>query len=207
MKITWNEILLGEIPQESGIYAWYYIHEIGRKDISSIIEKVELTTPLIEKKKILKMFLEEKIFSHYEEQPYSALIEGKLKLKYEGLLFPQPKVTDGIIENLSDRPELLFDLSELLKNISPNFMRPLYIGMASDLHSRIVAHRDNINKYKAIADEYFDYNDSFAARVVNRKFRLKNLYITIQPASSEEKLHNMLEGILNRVNHPTLGRN
>ncbi|UJS25032.1 hypothetical protein [Thiothrix winogradskyi] len=183
------------------------MHEIGRRDIEYTIQKINEEKGFECKSRIMRDFLIEKIFSHYEEQPYVASIEGKLKLKYQGELYPKHEISQGLLERLCEKPETLFEIAKILKDISPNFMRPLYIGMAGNLHQRITIHKNNIQKYKAIVDEYFFYEDSFAARVVKRKFRLNNLYITIQETSKDENMHVSLENILNRVNYPVLGRN
>jgi len=214
-KITWRQINSQNISTLSGIYAWYYEHNISDFDIQEQINKINKEKNIEIKKNIIKIFLQDHIFSYYEESPYDALITGKLKATYSGKLIHKNTVSENLVGRIIENPLLLNEIKNILVSISSSFMSPLYIGMAKKLLVRLKKHKFLIEKYRSegipnnaesnIDDEIRDHN--FASRVIKKNFTETNLYVVVKELEKEESLHNIMENILNRINHPVLGRN
>lgn len=165
----------------------------------------------MKKENTLKYFLSKHIFSFYQEEPYHVAIKGPLKPTYRGAIEHQDQISAALIARLLERPAALHEMKNTLRMIGTEFASPLYIGMATNLMSRV-------NKHKALIEKYSEYGISsdnsneqsdhdFASRVVNRGYVISNLCVNIKSIESENSLHNVMENILNRINYPILGRN
>lgn len=210
--LEWNQIKSGNIPESSGIYAWYYRNGFGLADIRHIKDELMLTSNDSKKRELISDFLKDTIFNKFDEEPYRARIDGSLKPSYEGELFQKFKVSQDVIDRILCEPDVLYKINNELKGMDISFSSPLYIGMAKNLYSRITQHKSSIEKMSAIRDRQGawseDFEDNqFALRFVKRKLRSDKLCVTFKEVDSESSLHNMMEYIMNRINYPLLGRN
>jgi hypothetical protein len=98
----------------------------------------------------------------------------------------------------------------VLSQAAPFFTAPLYIGMASNLRSRLLHHKKLITQFSdnpgSVMGE--EGGSGFAKQVVARGFDPTQLFvacIAIDDIESDEQVD--LENILNRINFPIFGRN
>jgi len=214
-RLTWQQINEQNIPSESGVYAWYYHITISEHDVSSFIEHLSKYLTDFEKRNFIEGFLLKNIFSYFEETSYKAVLTGKLKARYEGVLEHKQCVTDSLIERLIKKPSLIRDIRKSLQESTSDFSSPLYIGMASNLKKRLITHKRLIGKYRTDGsfrelsniDSDSPNDHDFASRVVERKFIETSLYVVIRQVDMNDSLHNVIENMLNRINYPVLGRN
>lgn len=214
-KIAWRQINTQNIPKSSGVYAWYYSHEINKVDIKDLFNDINNLQIESQKRELIKKFLQKNIFSYYEESPYHAIISGKLKAEYQGDLFHKQAVSESLVDNISKNPEVLYEINDILSKTDYSFMSPLYIGMAKKLVVRLKKHKSLIQDYREYGvpksfinnnvDEISDHN--FASRIITKNFSETNLYVVIQNIDEINSLNNVMENILNRINYPILGRN
>ena len=62
-------------------------------------------------------------------------------------------------------------------------------------------------KSLVFSEEASKNDRNFAERVNSRGFILNDLFVCVSEIDSDNGLHNTIENIINRVNHPILGRN
>ncbi|MCU4337079.1 GIY-YIG nuclease family protein [Acinetobacter dispersus] len=207
----WNEI--DSIPQRSGIYSWYLNLQISQADIVDVIQKVQIMKEesFEEAKNIIERFINKFILNPYKEEPYEVLIKGKLKPRYNGLVYnDQNEISEILVLKILDNPDILYSLVNIISGVSPYFNSPLYIGMAKDLRKRLKQHKSNIIKLKENGAEIsFDLkNDAgFARQVVSRNMNYANLFVHIAYCDTDNLDPSILENILNRINYPIFGRN
>jgi len=212
-KIHWRQINNQHTPNSSGIYAWYYTIVIGDHDINKFISIVsDKNKDTCLRKKYVSEFLSKNIFNYFDEPPYKAIISGGLKARYEGKLKHKRHISEDLIERLFNHPKTIIDVKNFLNESDFEFSRPLYIGMAKNLKSRLLKHKSLIEKYKLNSDIIDSERNTpedldFASRIVERKFIETNLYVVIREAEEKNSLHNILENIFNRINYPIMGRN
>lgn len=213
--IKWRRINSQNVTKESGVYAWYYEHKLGERDVQCLLDNLEFLDAESERRNLIAGFLDQFVFQQYEETPYEATIRGKLKARYSGMLHHQREVSHALIDRISDRPSIIGELRAVLSEVPHSFASPLYIGMANSLVKRLTIHKQLIEKYRSAGipamvgegNEETLHDHNFAARVVERKFIETNLYVIVKPVKSDHALHTALEHILNRINYPLLGRN
>jgi hypothetical protein len=207
----WNEI--DSIPQRSGIYSWYLKLQISQADIDDVIQKVGVMKEesFEEAKNIIERFINKFILNPYKEEPYEVLIKGKLKPRYNGLVYnDQNEISEILVLKILENPNVLYSLVNIISEVSPYFNSPLYIGMAGDLRKRLKQHKSNIIKLKENGAEIsFDLkNDAgFARQVVSRNMNYANLFVHVAYCDIDNLDPSILENILNRINYPIFGRN
>lgn len=207
----WNQI--DSIPQRSGIYSWYLKLQISQADIDDVIQKVGVMKEESseEAKNIIERFINKFILNPYKEEPYEVLIKGKLKPRYNGLVYnDQNEISEILILKVLENPDVLYSLVNVISEVSPYFNSPLYIGMAGDLRKRLKQHKSNIIKLKENSAEIsFDLkNDAgFARQVVSRNMNYANLFVHVAYCDIDNLDPSILENILNRINYPIFGRN
>lgn len=216
-KFKWNRISM--VPAVAGVYAWYLPLKISARDIEIVlseVEKCKINNNDLLAKKIIRTFIETKILNFYNEEPYSAIIEGPLKPKYFGKLQHEAKVSDSLVERLYTDPSRIEKVGNILIQTAPNFASPIYIGMASNLRARLQKHKTLMEKYSAKSilsselqnlcqEEKRDHN--FAQRVISRGIPETEMFVYIQQVSDEDDIYKDVENLLNRINYPVLGRN
>jgi len=212
-KYQWNEIRLdgGDISTSSGVYAWYYTPILSDRDIEKVEDSL-LGKSSLEKKEIYQSYLQSHLLNFYKEDPYKATIIGALKPVYKGCLEHSNEASESLVEKLVDSELTLFALKNLLLEMDENFLSPIYIGMASNISTRLSQHKSMIQK-----ESDFTFNQSvygnetaayvrdtcFAERIISRKYVTSGMFVVVKEAES----HSAVENILNRINYPILGRN
>jgi len=159
---------------------------------------------------IVEDMLERHFFHPFQENPYSIRLSGPLKPRYTGELAHEPTKSEDLIRRLGEQPERLRSIARVLHRAAPNFTAPLYIGMASNLRSRLQQHKKLIMHFSdnrgATLGE--DGVSGFARQVVSRGFNPTSLFVACIPIEDIENDEQIdLENILNRINFPIFGRN
>lgn len=213
----WQEI--DDTPARTGIYAWYYRHTLADFDINKLIADLRdlpTTASTIEARERVTAFLRKHIFGAFIEEPYDAVIRGRLKPTYEGTLSNDATISPELVERIMLEPERLWSLKTVLQEAVPEFASPVYIGMAVDLNCRLRRHKRLIEQYMAAAgrarsDDKLtpmeSEDHSFAREVVRRGFSSNGLAVAVRVLNTQEKVHVDAENILNRINYPLCGRN
>lgn len=85
-KHLWADIV--NAPALPGVYAWYYSPEITDYDLEQTITQLKACrdTDRSAAEELVRAALDSRIFKHFREDPYQALIEGPLKPTYTGTL-------------------------------------------------------------------------------------------------------------------------
>lgn len=212
----WTEI--SGIPQEPGIYAWYYSPEITDYDLEFAIKQINQFKQNNDIQSALKMidtFLEKNIFKYFQEEAYQVSIEGSLKPKYEGFVEHKPSISGSLVERIFENPERLKTVKNVVQSSAPNFASPIYIGMSDKLGKRLKQHKKLIEKYRAnpILNESGRIGDKeksdqcFAMEVCRRNILPARLFVVINLITNDGKRYIDIENILNRIHYPLLGRN
>ena len=89
MKIDWSSInnsRLSKIIKDdsSGVYAWYYQIKLSNFDSNQLVEKVENSASISERKAIVKNFLNKNLFSFFRYPDF----EAKISVSYTHLTLP-----------------------------------------------------------------------------------------------------------------------
>ena len=216
--LSWFD--LANAPRTPGIYAWYFRPELLDSDINELKNNLTNADDIKdESKKIeaVKSFLRDRIFSFFEQKPYQIELKGQLKPRFVGEATHRADddLSDELVRRIADDPNRLFELKKALESTSPLQASPLYIGMADDIHIRVIKHKKLITKLENeivfFMQKYLDYGYttqeiSFAERVVERRIPPTQLFVTYYEAQSKSAA-NDIENILNRIYFPILGRN
>jgi hypothetical protein len=208
--LAWSEIDLA--PDTPGIYAWYSRLVISRADIEDVIKRITAAKQLGDApaRSEVEAALDRFIFNPYRETPYQVTLRGQLKPRFSGEVAHDPSKSDSLVGRLANAPERFRAVSDVLKTAAPWFTAPLYIGMATNLHSRLKQHKNKIVELRESQGQG-SIDDSaeagFANQVVARNFDPTNLFVHIAEVNVDTGEHNDLENILNRINYPIFGRN
>ena len=210
IKLHWHDIKKNNsnIPTGNGVYAWYYSPRLSSYDIDNFYSNNDSLS-----EEGIKHFLNKYIFNFFSEEPYEIELSGKLKPKYKGQVEHVDLCSKSLIEKISSKKIGLYDIQELLTEFSECFLSPIYIGMADNLANRIISHKNLIGNYRDSSS--FQQNEkevsikdsTFASRVVSRGYISNDLFVIVKELNCDEKLENVAENIMNRINYPILGRN
>lgn len=213
---SWTEI--SGIPQEPGIYAWYYSPEITDYDLELAINQINIfkqNNDIQSALKLIEIFLEKNIFKYFQEEPYQVSLDGALKPKYEGFVEHKPSISESLVERILDNPERLKTVKNVVQSSAPNFASPIYIGMSDKLGKRLRQHKRLIEKYRS--NPIFNQNlgmvdkeksdQCFAMEVCRRNILPARLFVVISLITNDGKRYIDIENILNRIHYPLLGRN
>lgn len=214
----WDEI--GEIPvNASGIYAWYFTPTLFDIDIDELLASISSGDDMENRKK-MESFLSSSIFQYFAETPYTANISGPLKVRYEGSLTHDSRISSSLVNRLIENPDRLRIIKDVLSVSIPEFASPLYIGMSKSLGTRLKKHKSLIAKYRdqestingrKYSDNTSDDRDnSFALEVAERKLppAALSVFTTTVPTSDElPDIYKDIENILNRIHFPLFGKN
>lgn len=220
MKVfEWAEI--ANVPNDAGVYAWYYRPEISDFDLSDTIAKITAFRDSNNKasaRQYLQEFLAKSIFDYFQETPYTIELHGALKPHYEGCLEHRASVSNSLIDRILEDPGRLACIKDVIESSAPEFASPIYIGMSDRLGQRLMGHKKLIEKFKISKRQYSiqtadvqnnEYRDKrFAFEICKRGFILTRLFVVIRTIDSRKNKNYVdIENILNRINYPLLGRN
>lgn len=217
LTLSWRE--LGDAPAEAGIYAWYFRPEITEYDIGTFIASVN--TPSLQHRgaavaEEVERFLSQTVFRYFQEEPYEVILRGPLKPRYAGCIQHQSQVSEALVNRILQDPNRVRLIKRIIENSAPFFSSPLYIGMSRNLRSRLLKHKDLIERYsemvshsihgtEALMGEVRDH--SFAKQIVCRKIPLGRLFAVLESLNCEGGEYIDIENILNRIHYPLFGRN
>ena len=219
MIYQWTEI--SNIPERSGIYAWYYSPEITNFDVEQAINEIRNLVENYDKKyalEFVKNFLHKYIFQYFREEPYQATLSGSLKPKYEGIIEHIPALSNELVNRIIEDPYRLKAIKQVIEKSPPNFASPIYIGMSDNLYRRVNRHKKLIEQYKIQFDNWnnpleitnnnnYDHEENnFAIRVCNRNLQITRLFVIINIIEDISNEYNDIENILNRLYFPILGK-
>jgi hypothetical protein len=208
--LMWSEI--DQAPDTSGVYAWYSRLLISKADVENVVQRtIEAKLAGDPKtRSIIEEALDRFIFKPYCETPYQVTLSGKLKPKYVGVAEHNPNKSDSLLERMVDDPSRIRLVTQILRTAAPWFTAPLYIGMASNLKTRLIQHRNKIVELRELRDPFMSEESveaGFANQIVSRNFDPTNLFVHIAEIDCGAGEHNDIENILNRINYPIFGRN
>ena len=209
----WHDV--ADVPQGTGIYAWYYRHLLTDYDIEQFKVRLSEVDPM-GRKILAEEFIREHLFQPLAEEPYQVSMTGPLKPDYGGELQCKSAVSATLVERIAADPARLSALKTILADAVPEFASPIYIGMSVKLRSRLRRHKRLIEAYLASGqqpstlepeseDDQRDH--SFARDVARRGLSVNRLEVAVRYINAPDNLHVDAENILNRMNHPICGRN
>lgn len=208
---AWTEI--DQVPENSGVYAWYAKLAISMADINEIVEATERakSSGKFAARQVIEAALDRFVFNPYREAPYRVQLRGPLKPRYGGDVSHEPSKSENLIERLMEEPQRFRKIAEVLSTAAPGFTAPLYIGMAGNLRSRLRTHKRKITELRDVGKTTQDGAEAleagFANQIVARGFDPTNLFVMVTEIDVHSSEHNDLENILNRINFPIFGRN
>jgi hypothetical protein len=209
----WRE--LGEVPDQTGVYAWYYQHTLTEKDINDVLARLATELDPAARIEQIRHFLDTYLFRVFVESPYAVTLRGKLKPQYSGEVKHNASISKSLLERLAADPQRLWTVKKALDTAVPEFAAPVYIGMAKKLRTRLMKHKDLIREYGnnkprgpvEFQDEEDQRDHSFAQDVVSRNFAIHKLAVSVRLVVATDSSHVDVENILNRINFPLCGRN
>jgi hypothetical protein len=208
-KHLWAEI--GDAPETSGVYAWYYSPEVTDFDLNRTIADVQAASDRFEAEGLIRAMLDERIFRFFREEPYNAELSGALKPSFSGALEHHAPVSHSLASRLAADPERLRTIRSVLTLSAPMFASPLYIGMATVLRTRLARHKELIEKFRSAVPRDGQTSRSsdagFAWQVAKRKIPPERLFVFTCSIAGDDGTAVDVENILNRICYPILGRN
>jgi len=218
MRFQWRDI--PRTPDEPGIYGWYYVPEITTADLESTVQRVLEANDdgkHEEAREVVHLFLSHALFRYFQEDPYTAKLHGPLKPTFIGQLEHHLALSDTLIRRIAEHPDRLRHIKEVVEQSAPAFSSPLYIGMASNLRTRLMRHKRMIeasdlplafNTEAGSEDtDHLTRDRTFAERVRSRRIPPTRLFAMTQVIANAEDSCVDVENILNRLYFPLLGRN
>jgi len=211
-KHLWAD--LSSAPAAPGVYAWYYQPEISDFDLNGAIANILALreTNRLDCERYIFEILQDRLFRYFREDPYQAIVEGPLKPIYRGALEHSFVVSSDLVTRLVEQPERLRSIRDILKSSAPIFASPLYIGMSSNLRTRLGTHKMLIEKYRLHRLKELPQprksDAGFAWQVAKREISPDRLFVfSYLTQTNDESLATDVENILNRLFYPILGRN
>ncbi|MGO4129269.1 hypothetical protein AB4Z01_33070 [Inquilinus sp. YAF38] len=205
---------LAGAPAAPGIYAWYYSPQITDFDLDQMIGNLKLMREADRggAERSARIMLDERIFRHFREEPYQAVVEGPLKPAFRGELEHVFEVSEGLVSRLVDDPDRLRAIRDILNKSAPMFASPLYIGMSVNLRTRLGAHKSLIEKYRLLrlkeVPRIRSSDAGFAWQVAKRQISPDRLFVfTYTTEAKDDAIAVDIENVLNRLYYPILGRN
>jgi hypothetical protein len=210
--LQWNQV--ESAPDEPGIYSWYYKFLFPRFDIDELVRTVRASDERGARESVIA-FLNKFVFGPLREEPYTAVIQGKLKPRYEGELLQSSGPSKEVVDRLVGDIERIRSIARVLESATPFFASPIYIGMSSNLRTRLRSHKALIERFVEarrlalgeikVAASNTDL--SFARDVARRELSPNQLLVFVRPMPIDGDACNDVENLLNRVNFPLCGRN
>jgi hypothetical protein len=213
-QLPWNRI--HDAAPRAGIYSWYYEPYIGDHDLNKTIADVlELRNrnDMSTATRLLRTFLQQNLLSYFRQDPYQVELKGPLKPRHVGSADHDQDVSSSVIERLLEDPERLRPLRDVLRQSTPYFASPLYVGMSDCLRTRLLRHKHLIRQFRSQSGptnqdtSFADEEAGFAHRVVRRRIPPDRLFVVTCEIPSVSNLNVDAENLLNRMFYPILGRN
>lgn len=206
--------LVDDAPETPGLYAWYYKTILPRHDVDNLITEVGAASHerAVE---LVSAFFRSFVFRPLEEEPYHAVIEGKLKPKYQGKLAHISSVSEDLVKRVANDVERIRAIADALECCVPHFASPVYIGMSKSLRTRLRQHKRLIEKFiqaRRECSEVVEIGDdeadlSFAKDVARRGLVPNRLVVFVTPVRTAGDEYKDIENLLNRLYFPLCGRN
>lgn len=207
-RYPWSD--LANAPASPGVYAWYYSPDIADYDLERAIAAAADGDPE-RSRDAIRSLLDERLFGFFREAAYDAVITGALKPSYSGQLTHAFDVSGSLVERLSQDPNRLRSIRDILRVSAPLFASPLYIGMATKLRSRLGRHKQLIERYRAAqppdGQPVRESDAGFAWQVAKRRIPPERLFVCTCAISTDDGIAVDVENILNRIYYPVLGKN
>ena len=186
--------LIDNAPSLPGLYSWYYRLSLPRHDVEKLIRDVK-SEPRDRARELVTTFFKTFVFRPLEEEPYDAMIEGKLKPKYQGKLSFVNSVSSDLVNRVVEDVERIRAIAEALDASVPHFASPIYIGMSSNLQTRLSRHKSLIERFVAarrMCSDYVSDGDeeadlSFAKDVARRGLVPGRLVVFVAPNQDGER--------------------
>ena len=220
VKIEWygiNEVT--SLPVGAGLYAWYAVPVSGPQDV---VSSSALGARLASHTRTLRHPPME-LTAHWH---LGANWKGEL---HEGGISDLAQLIEDLSIDSRDSPgaelhKVLHDdvcrplLAELLFDVAPRLIAPLYVGIAKSLRRRGMEHLRDYKKARvALAagdDPMIVTGNKLGARLAAARIPPEALWITPYPVSSLDKLGNVewmriaeaAEFVVNRWQHPLFGK-
>jgi hypothetical protein len=210
-KHLWADIV--NAPALPGVYAWYYSPEITDYDLEQTISRLKECRDADRSgaEALVRETLDNRVFRHFREDPYQAVIEGPLKPAYTGTLEHTFRVSGGLVQRIVDDPDRLRTIRNVLDMSAPMFASPLYMGMATELRTRLATHKSLIERYRRLHRQEVEparnTDAGFAWQIAKRKIPPDRLIVFTCTTPADDKTAVDIENILNRIYYPILGRN
>jgi hypothetical protein len=213
-QLPWNRI--HDAAPRPGIYSWYYEPYIGDYDVDKTISDVlqlRNQNDLVGAAGLLRSFLQQNLFSYFRQDAYQVELKGPLKPRHVGVADHDQDVSASVIERLLEDPERLRPLRDVLKQSTPYFASPLYVGMSDCLRTRLLRHKHLIHHFRSQSgpanpeNSPADEEAGFAQRVAHRRIPPDRLFVVTCEIPSVGSLNVDAENLLNRMFYPILGRN
>jgi hypothetical protein len=213
-QLPWNRI--HDAAPRAGIYSWYYEPYIGDYDLNKTIADVQQMRDQNDTAgaaALLRSFLQQNLLSYFRQDPYQVELKGPLKPRHLGSADHDQDVSASVIDRLLEDPERLRPLRDVLKQSTPYFASPLYVGMSDCLRTRLLRHKNLIHYFRSQTGptgqvpSFADEEAGFAYRVVHRRIPPDRLFVVTCEIPSVSSLNVDAENLLNRIFYPILGRN
>lgn len=213
-QLPWNRI--HEAAPRAGIYSWYYEPYIGDYDVDKTIRDVKQLkdhNDVAGAAGLLRSFLQQNLLSYFRQDPYQVELKGPLKPRHVGSADHDQDVSASVIERLLEDPERLRPLRDVLKQSTPYFASPLYVGMSDCLRTRLLRHKHLIHQFRSLSvasnveNSFADEEAGFAHRIARRRIPPDRLFVVTCEIPSVSSLNVDAENLLNRIFYPILGRN
>jgi hypothetical protein len=197
-RFSWQDLAL--VPAVPGLYAWYLEVGLRPADLHDFPTSREHLTRLAQRLRLPQLRVDAK--SHLALRFSGALDHDHLSSGDSGF-------TALIETTLADETRRRV-FADILARATPALTSPLYIGVATNLNTRIQTHSQMIERLSDF-DPKDDPAYSFAREVVHRQIPQRKLVVYILPLEGddvplEREVAEAAESLLNRMFFPILGR-
>lgn len=216
-QFRWDQ--LSEVPEQAGLYAWYYKLNLRKRDIlaakSSLSDIAAADVPPAvaghNRRGVIRRLLET-LLRAVGETDYWATLSGDLKRSYSGTLQSSIDLSDQYVDQIAQDPDILDSLRSVLPGMSVHFLPPLYIGISGNLRRRILQHRKLMEPHRSMQPRVELHEDSdltegeraFALEVRRRRLTTNDLLVVtkVLPDTADPRV---VEYLLNRITNPIYG--
>jgi hypothetical protein len=183
-------------------------------DVEECVKAIELAVHSGDMKTVdssVRQLLVDRLLGRLSPPDYSVDIAGDLMPHFSGTAEFRDTIESGSLAKFAEKPEALFALKRVLEVSAPFFVAPLYIGMSTNLHSRLAGHKALITQEESnvlgLPTDCIPEDQSFASEVKRRGIPAPSLFVhvlTLEGMTSDYV--RAIEYVLNRATFPILGR-